>query len=128
MDNNNGIIISGKGSVNIGNMIAGPEAQIIQNNYPESEQLRKTDEEEIRVLISDLLSSLESNSTIPNKEIVIQEVQAITAEVDKEEPDRFTLQGLLDNLQSSVGSVTDIAEKTVTLRNAVNLLLGLSVL
>ena len=111
MDKNEGIIISGKGSVKIENMAAGPNSKVVQNAYYEAEQLERTNEEEIRVLILDLLSYLEGSSNIPNKEVAIQEVQEITEEVKKEEPDRFTLKGLLDSLQSSVGSVADVADK-----------------
>jgi translation initiation factor 2B subunit (eIF-2B alpha/beta/delta family) len=125
---NEGFVVSGNGSVNATNIAVGSNAEIIHNVYNQAESLKEAGKDDIGTAITEILKILENNSDIPNKETAIQEVQVITEEVKKDKPNKYTLKGLLDSLQESLGSVTDIAGKVVTLRQAIALMMGLSAL
>lgn len=125
---NEGINISG-GSLSAGQIVVGRGARSIQNTYNLADQLGKSGKSEVAEAITALLKALEANSNkIDNQEEVTQAVQEVAEEVQKENPNKFTLKGLLSSLKESLGSVAEIAEKVTVLQKAIALMMGLPTL
>lgn len=125
MEKNEGIVVSG-GSFQAEQVAVGRNAQAIQHTYNLTKQLTDVGKDEIAEAIHQLLEAIEAQNceTSLEKESV-QTVQKITEEVQKEEPNKFTLKGMLSSLQETLGSITEIASKLNILKKAIALMLGL---
>ncbi|NEZ64599.1 hypothetical protein D0962_17695 [Leptolyngbyaceae cyanobacterium CCMR0082] len=128
VEHNEGINMSG-GSLSAGQIAVGRGAKAIQNTYNLASQLEESGSSEVAQAITELLKVLEANSSqIANKEEVNQVVQQVAEEVQKEEPNKFTLKGLLSSLKESLGSIVEIAEKVTILQKAIACMIGLPAL
>lgn len=126
MEKNEGIVVSG-GSFQAEQVAVGRNAQTIQYTHDLADQLSKDGEEKIATAIHELLQAIETYQceTVTKKEAV-QTVQKIAEEVQKEEPNKFTLKGMLASLKETLGSIAEIADKLSVLQKAVALMIGLS--
>ena len=125
---NEGINVSG-GVFQAHQVVVGQGAQAIQNTYNIANQLQESGKEEVSHAITELLKILEAHSDkIADKDTVVQEVQQIAEEVQKEKPNKFTLKGLLGSLKDSLGSIAEIAGKITILQKAIALMMGLPTL
>lgn len=121
---NQGIVVSG-GSFSAEMAVAGKNSKAIQIKKI-ADELQASGKEEVAKLITELLESIEVHSSkVENKEEVVEAVQEVAKEVNKEKPNKLTLKGLLTGVKDAVGSVTEIAEKTVLLQKAIALMTGM---
>lgn len=125
---NEGINVSG-GSLSAGQIAIGRGAQAIQNTYNLAYQLEESGKGEVAQAITELLKVLETHTNkVTNKSEINQAVQQVAEEVQKEQPNKFTLKGLLSSLKESLGSVAEIAEKVTVLQKAIALMMGVPTL
>ncbi len=125
---NQGIKING-GVFNNNQIVAGENAQAIQNIYNSASQLQASGKEDVAKAITELLKALEAHSDkISDKGEVTQAVQQVAEEAQKEKPNKFTLKGLISSLKESLGSVVEIAEKVTVLQKVITVMMGLPAL
>ncbi|HSM84342.1 MAG TPA: hypothetical protein VLS96_21815 [Nodosilinea sp.] len=121
---NEGINISG-GSINASQIVVGRDARSTQTTYNITGQQHAI-ANEVAAAIADLLAAVEDHSDkISNKEEAVQVIQRVAEESQKENPDKFTLKGLLSALKESLGSVVEIGEKGNLLQKVIAAMMGL---
>ena len=120
---NQGIIITG-GKVDVGAMAAGPNAQAISNVHSASEALAARGQTELAERIEELLQALrEHEAELADRDAAFQLTDRIAQELEREQPDKPTVEGFLARLAASAGSVASITNAVGALSHAVTALL-----
>lgn len=125
---NHGIIVSG-GAFHADQVAVGRNAQAVKNIYGIAHELQASGKEEIATQLTELIELLKARQgDIQESEEVIQAVQQVAEELQKEKPNRLTLKSLLNGIKEGVGAVTEVVEKIGALQTAIALVTGLALL
>lgn len=126
--NNEGIIVSG-GAFNAGQVSVGKGAQAVQNTYNLASELHLDGESDLAQAITELIKAVEKyRSQLNNYDELTQNVQQVAEEIKKEQPNKFTLKGLLDSIKESIGSTVEILDKVKLLQKSIAVFTGITIL
>ena len=124
MNRNEGIVVSG-GSISSNQLAVGRNAQAVQNTYNLAGRLENDGEGEVARAITELVNALESSDAAMSfKEEAIEITQEVTKEVSKENPNKFTLKGMLSSIKEVVSPTAELVEKVAVLQKAIALMMG----
>lgn len=127
-NNNEGIIVSG-GAFNAGQVSVGKGAQAVQNTYKLASELDLDGESDIAQTITELIKVVETyRSELNNYDELAQNIQQVAEEIKKEQPNKFTLKGLLDSIKESIGSTVEILNKVKLLQKSIAVFTGITIL
>ena len=122
---NEGIYISG-GSLNADQIAVGKGSTAIKNIYGSVQSLEDSGKQDVATAVRDLITVLEQCSDqIKDKQEIIEAIQQVAEEADKESPSKVSLKGLLSGIKNVVDPITEVAQKVTALRVAIGLMLGI---
>ena len=118
--NNTNVVGSGNNTNHSGDVSEG--AQVNQDADSSTNQSLNQNKVVLNQAIQDLIATIDTHqSQVGDYKGAIEAVKQINEEANKEKPNKFTLQGALDAVKSSVGSIVEILEKVDLLRKAITL-------
>lgn len=122
---NEGIYISG-GSLNADQVAVGKGSMAIKNIYGSVQSLEDSGKQDVAKAVRDLITALEQHSDqIKDKQEIIEAIQHVAEEADKESPSKVSLKGILSGIKNVVEPITEVAQKVTALRVAIGLMLGI---
>jgi hypothetical protein len=116
---NEGIIISG-GTVQVGAMAAGRNARAVNNVESASAALATRGQAELAEKLDELLQVIRKHEAeLPDRDEALELTGRVAEELEREQPDKPTVESFLARLAASAGSATTIVNAVTTLSHAV---------
>jgi hypothetical protein len=120
---NQGIIITG-GKVDVGAMAAGPNARAINNVHSATAALAERGQTDLAAKIEELLQVLrEHEAELTDRDAAFTLTARVAEELEREQPDKPTVQSFLARLAASTTSATTVANAVTALSHAVTALI-----
>jgi uncharacterized protein YqeY len=121
---NKGIIVTG-GIFNADQVTVGENSTAYKSISTSAAALSQSGREDIAQALEQLVKVLKAYSgEIPSEEEVVAGVQQVAEEINKEKPNKLTLNSLLDGIKNVVDPIAEIAQKVTVLKSAIGLFLA----